>query len=289
MKRREFIREAAIAAGAIALAPATGFMNVEAKAKYASDRIALGKTGITVSRLAIGTGTSGFGYHSDQSESLGISGLADLLKAAHEHGINFWDSADAYGTHPHLRAALKLISREKVVILTKTEASTKEEMQADLDRFRKEIGTDYIDIVLLHMMTDSDWPTGKAGAMEVLSRARESGIVRAHGVSCHTLRALETAASSSWVQIDLARINPAGAIMDADASTVVHHLRRMHDDGKGVIGMKIFGSGQLVHRRDECLRYVLSLPCVDAFTIGQRGQSEMLDLVKRIPDVSVAS
>ena len=77
--------------------------------------------------------------------------------------------------------------------------------------------------------------------------------------------------------------------MDADASTVVHHLRRMHDDGKGVIGMKIFGSGQLVHRQDECLRYVLSMPCVDAFTIGQRGQSEMLDLVKRIPDVSVAS
>jgi predicted aldo/keto reductase-like oxidoreductase len=171
--------------------------------------------------------------------------------------------------------------------MTKTHAADTDEMQEDLDRFRKEIGVDYIDIVLLHMMTDADWPSEMQEAMEYLSKAREQGIIRAHGVSCHSLEALEAAAKSDWVQVDLARINQAGVIMDADVPTVVKILRSMHKDGKGIVGMKIFGSGQLRNRIDECLRYVLGLDCVDAFTIGQENQAEMRDLLKRIPEASV--
>jgi predicted aldo/keto reductase-like oxidoreductase len=79
-------------------------------------------------------------------------------------------------------------------------------MRADLDRFRREIGTDYIDILLLHCMLDGDWPDRKKGAMAVISEAREKGIVRTHGTSCHTLEALKTSARTPWVQVDLARI-----------------------------------------------------------------------------------
>lgn len=287
MKRREFIKYTALAAGALTLPSYARVLTAEAPKKSANDVVTLGKTGIRVSRLAMGTGTNGYNNHSDQSERLGISGLADLLRAAYDEGINFWDSADQYGTHPHLKEALKSIPREKVVILTKTHASTADEMKADLDRFREEIGTDYLDIILLHMMTDWDWPEEKQGAMEVLAKAGGDGIVRAHGVSCHTLKALETAAGSDWVQVDLARINPAGAIMDSDVSTVTKVLNKMHADGKGVIGMKIFGAGRLLDRRDECLRYVLSLDFVDAFTIGQESQRELQDLIKRIPAASV--
>jgi predicted aldo/keto reductase-like oxidoreductase len=235
----------------------------------------------------MGTGANGYNYHSDESEKLGIGGLADLLRTAYDQGINFWDSADQYGTHPHLKEALKSIPRERVVTLTKTHASTADEMKAYLDRFREEIGTDYLDIILLHMMTDWDWPEEKRGAMEVLAKARGDGIIRAHGVSCHALKALEAAASSDWVQVDLARINPAGAIMDSDVSTVTKVLNKMHADGKSVIGMKIFGAGRLLDRRDECLRYVLSLDFVDAFTIGQESQRELQDLIKRMPAASV--
>jgi len=286
MRRREFVKYTAFASGALAFSPFTSLVNGETTKKYANDLVTLGKTGIKVSRLAMGTGTNGYRYRSDQTDKLGIGGLSDLLHAAYDHGVNFWDSADQYGTHPHLKHALKAIPREKVVILTKTHATTADEMKDDLDRFRKEIGSDYLDIVLLHMMTDSDWPEEKQGAMEVLDKARQDGIVRAHGVSCHTLRALEAAANSDWVQVDLARINPAGASMDADVPTVEKVLRRMHKDGKGVIGMKIFGAGRLRNRVDECLQYVVGLDFVDAFTIGQESQGQMQDLLRRIPAAS---
>ena len=289
MKRREFIKYGALTAGALTLSPYTRIFADDAKKKYANDIVTLGKTGIKVSRLAMGTGTHGFSHQSDQSRMSGGGSLPGLLRVAFDHGINFWDSADQYGTHPDLKEALKSIPREKVVILTKAESTTADEMKSDLDRFRKEIGTDYIDIVLLHMMIRSDWPNQKQGAMEVLEKARQDGIIRAHGVSCHTLEALEAAANSSWVQIDFARINPAGVIMDADVSTVESVLKKMHSDGKGVVGMKIFGAGRLVDKRDECLRYILNLDFVDAFTIGQRGQDEMLDLLARIPEASVAA
>ena len=201
MKRREFIKVTAAAAGSYALSSVNPILAVDEQKKYANDIVTLGKTGIKVSRLAMGTGTNGYNYRSDQTRKLGIKGVADLLKSAYDHGINFWDSADQYGSHPHLKEALKYVPRDKVVVLTKTHAETAQEMREDLDRFRKEIGTDYIDIVLLHMMTREDWPDQYQGAMEELSRARERGIVRAHGVSCHTIEALETASRTDWVQI----------------------------------------------------------------------------------------
>jgi aryl-alcohol dehydrogenase-like predicted oxidoreductase len=286
MERREFVKYAAATAGVLSFSPFAELLALGGKKKYASDIVTLGKTGLRVSRLAMGTGTSGFGHRSDQTDRLGIRGLADLLHAAYDEGINFWDSADQYGTHPHLKEALKHITREKVVILTKTKATTAGEMSSDLDRFRQEIGTDYLDILLLHLMTDPEWPTKKRGAMDVLEKAREDGVIRAHGVSCHTLGALEAAAASDWVQVDLARINPAGASMDDDVPVVVKILRKMHSDGKGVIGMKIFGGGRLTDRVDECLQYVLGLDCVGAFTIGQESQREMQDLLRRIPAAS---
>jgi len=281
MKRREFIRYSALTASALTLSPYT---NLLAEKKHAYDIINLGNTGIQVSRLAMGTGTHGVNRRSNQTEELGIKGVADLLHAAYDNGINFWDSADQYGTHPHLKEALKGIEREKVVILTKTHATTAAEMKADLDRFRKEIGTDYLDIVLLHLMTDPEWPKEKEGAMEVLARAREDGIIRTHGVSCHTFGALEAASKSDWVQVDLARINPEGIVMDAEIPAVVKVLENMHKNGKGIIGMKVLGGGRLRNQVDECLQYVLNLNCVDAFTIGQENIKEMKDLISRIAE-----
>lgn len=288
MKRRDFFKYTALTAGAITLSPLGKIFNQELKKKYASDIVTLGKTGIKVSRLAMGTGTHGFGRRSNQTDLLGLKGLSDLLNVAYEKGINFWDSADQYGTHPHLKEALKTVPREKVVILTKTKATTADEMKDDLDRFRKEIGTDYIDIILLHLMTDPKWDEKKKGAMDVLAKAREDGIIRAHGVSCHTIGALRTAAASDWVQVDLARINPFGASMDDDVPVVEEVLKKMHNDGKGIIGMKIFGGGRLTNRVDECLKYVLNLDYVDSFTIGQENQKEFSDLLKRIPAASAS-
>jgi predicted aldo/keto reductase-like oxidoreductase len=120
-------------------------------------------------------------------------------------------------------------------------------------------------------MMDADWPQKKQGAMNVLAEAREKGLVRTHGVSCHTLDALKTAANTEWVQVDLARINPAGIAMDAKPEVVIPVLRDMKAKGKGIIGMKIFGAGH----------------CVDVFTIGTESRAELQQLITKIPEASV--
>lgn len=284
MDRRQFLRNAA-AGVSLSAFPHHAFAGE--KKKFASDRVLLGPRKVELSRLAMGTGTNGVGGSSNQTRQLGVQGLADLFKAGYDNGVTFWDSADQYGTHPHVKQALKSVPREKVTILTKTHASTEKEMRADLDRFRRELGTDYMDILLLHCMLDGDWPERKKGAMAVISEAQEKGIVRTHGTSCHTLEALRTAARTPWVEVDLARINPAQVAMDSDPHTVLSVLREMKAAGKGVIGMKIFGAGKLRNRTDQALQFALAQDCVDCFTIGSENRAEMEDLVRKIPAASV--
>jgi aryl-alcohol dehydrogenase-like predicted oxidoreductase len=289
MDRRQFLRQSSIAGGA-ALVGAQAFprhLYASASEKRAQDVVTLGKTGIRVSRLAQGTGTNGVGQSSNQTRALGLAGLAELLRVGVDQGVTFWDLADQYGTHPHAREALKTVARDKVQILTKTHASTEKDMRADLDRFRKEIGTDMIDVVLLHCMMSADWPKQKAAAMAVLSEARQKGIIRAHGVSCHDLGALQTAAASDWVDVDLARLNPAGAIMDASIERVLPVLSAMKRKGKGVIGMKILGAGRLRNRADDALQYALASPVLDCFTVGAENRHQLEDLITRIPKASV--
>ena len=284
MNRRNFLRSAA--AGSIALHAFPYHLFATTTKKYATDRVKLGPRGVEVSRLAMGTGTDGVGGSSNQTRKLGLKGLAELFDAAYDQGVTFWDSADQYGTHPHVKQALNRVQRERVTILTKTHASTEKEMRADLDRFRRELGTDYIDILLLHCMVDDDWPERKKGAMAVISEAQEKGIVRTHGTSCHTLGALKAAARSPWVEVDLARINPAQVAMDDDPATVISVLKQMKAAGKGVIGMKILGAGALRKRADESLQFALAQDCVDCFTIGSESRAEMEDLLRKIPAAS---
>jgi 1-deoxyxylulose-5-phosphate synthase len=285
MNRRDFFLRSGAGALALSNFPYHAFAGTTKKS--ASDRVTLGPMKVEVSRLAQGSGTNGVGGSSNQTRKLGLRGLAELFDAAYDNGITFWDGADQYGTHPHIKEALKRVPREKVAILSKTHASTEKEMRADLDRFRRELGTDYIDILLLHAMMDGDWPERKKGAMAVISEARGKGIVRTHGTSCHTLEALKAAAASPWVQVDLARINPAQVAMDASPQTVIGVLRQMKAAGKGIIGMKILGAGRLRNRADESLQFALSLDCVDCFTIGSESREEMLDLTRKIPAASV--
>jgi 1-deoxyxylulose-5-phosphate synthase len=249
--------------------------------KSAADVVTLGATGITVSRLALGTGTHGFGHSSDQTR-LGADGLVGVLRHGLDRGLNFWETADQYGAHAHLKRGLREVGRSKIVLLTKTHAKTAEEAEADLARFMRELGTDHIDIVLLHNMQSASWANERAGAMDYLERAKQKGLIRAHGVSCHTLGALKLAAATPWVDVDLARINPAGAHMDAEPETVIDVLRTMKRAKKAVIGMKILGQGDLVDRLDEAVAHAVGLDALDAFTIGFTSRAQVSDMVARI-------
>jgi len=285
MRRREFLVRTATAAGTVWLSSKTILKALAEqtlpKKFAANDTVTLGSTGIQTSRLAMGTGTNGVGHKSHQT-ALGIDGLSNLLRNGYDNGLRFFDSADSYGSHPHVAEALKHVPRDKVTVLTKSWARDAAGMRADLDRFRRELGVDYIDICLMHCLTEADWTDRYKGAMDALSEAKQKGIVRAHGCSCHSIEALRAAAKSPWVEVDLARINPIGAVMDADPATVVSVLKEMKAAGKAIVGMKILGAGALRTRQDEAIKYALSLGLLDAFTIGAENKQEQEDLLRRI-------
>jgi aryl-alcohol dehydrogenase-like predicted oxidoreductase len=285
MRRREFLIRSATTAGVAWLSSKAIFQALAEQTlpkKFAAyDTVTLGNTGIKTSRLAMGTGTVGSGHHSHQTD-LGVTGLSALLLNGYDHGLRFFDAADSYGSHPHVAEALKHVPRDKVTVLTKTFSRDAASARADLDRFRRELGTDYLDIVLIHCVTEADWTDRYRGVLDVLSEAKQKGIIHAHGSSCHTIEALRTAAKSSWVEVDLARLNPVGAIMDSDPATVIGVLKEMKAAGKGVIGMKILGQGALRNRQDEGIKFALSNGVLDAFTIGAESKQEQEDLIRRI-------
>lgn len=293
MLRRDFLRRTASYAGGAWLAQRMGRRALYGELPpsatdplpqrfQAQDEVVLGKTGIRTSRLAMGTGTIGYGGRSNQTR-LGTDPLVRLLADGyHENGLRFFDSADSYGSHPYVASALKGIPRDKVTVLTKTDTRDPAGVRADLDRFRKELGVDHIDIVLIHCVTEADWTTRYRGVMDVLSEAKQKGVIRAHGVSCHSLSALKAAAASPWVEVDLVRLNPIGSHMDADPETVIGVIKQMRAQGKGIVGMKILGQGDLRDKPQEAIRYALASGVLDAFTIGAESAGQQKDLLRRV-------
>ena len=240
----------------------------------------LGKTGIKVSLVGMGTGSHGSGQASNQTRK-GVKEFTRVVRHALDRGVTLFDVADQYGSHVYLREALKGVPRDKYVIQTKTHATNFADARSHLERYRLELGVDHIDIVLLHCMTTADWPAKNQGSMDYLMKAKEEGLIRAHGTSCHGMDPLNTSAKNPFVEVDLARINPEGLSMDDPnkPDVVASRLEEMHNAGKGVIGMKIFGEGKMTEpeRRDASLRYVLGLGTVNAFIIGFESTEQVDD------------
>jgi aryl-alcohol dehydrogenase-like predicted oxidoreductase len=230
-------------------------------------RVMLGRSGIETSVLALGTGTNGSAHSSDQTRK-GKDWLAGVLRNAFDRGITFWDLADEYGSHAAAAAALRGIDRSRVCILTKTFTRSSPACARDVDRFLREIGTDHLDVVLLHCLTDSRWPRRLAGAMEALSRAREAGKVRAVGFSAHSLEALRAGAAEPWVQVMLARFNRLGRHMDAAPAEVLPVLRTAREAGIGVVAMKVLACGDLAADVDGAVRFVADTAIPHAITVG---------------------
>jgi aryl-alcohol dehydrogenase-like predicted oxidoreductase len=284
MNRGEFLTGAAAGLSAAYLKPAAlGATALDIPAltqKYkATDTVVLGKTGIRTSRLAMGTGTIGGGGGSNQTRT---NALPRLLLNGYDNGLLFFDTADSYGSHPDVAEALKHVSRDKVTVMTKCDSRDPKQARADLDRYRRELKTDYIDICLMHCLTEDDWTDRYRGVMDVFSEAKEKGIIRSHGVSCHSIGALRAAAKSPWVEIDLVRLNPVGAFMDAEPATVISVIKEMRAQGKGIVGMKILGQGAMRTRQDDALKFALGSGVLDAFTIGAENTNEQSDLIRRI-------
>lgn len=290
MHRRQFLTRATTAAAAASLVGSAAPLRAGAAAARPAvpvpdspvARVALGKSGVTCSVVGMGTGTVGVGQASNQTR-LGVPEFTRVVRHALDRGVNLFDVADQYGSHVYLREALKGVPRDQYVIQTKTHATKPADARSHIERYRLELGVDYIDILLLHCMQKENWPEENAGSRDYLSEAKDKGLIRAHGVSCHGIDPLRVAARDPWVEVDLARINPEGLIMDSTVPAVVAELRAMHDAGKGVIGMKILGEGRIKdpERIDASLKFALGLGAVDAMVVGFQSIDEVDDLLER--------
>jgi predicted aldo/keto reductase-like oxidoreductase len=286
--RRDFLgASAAVGAASGLFGHAAG---AQVRPRTGADLVTLGRTGLKSSLLGMGTGSVGVRRSSNQVK-LGEAGFIKLVGHAYDRGIRYFDLADQYGSHLYFRSAMQQLKlpRDKLFLQTKTRATSAETARADLLRFREEIGTDYLDSLLMHCMMKETWPTDFRPVMDVLSEAKEKKWVRAVGVSCHGLAPLRRAVNTDWVEIDLARINPVGGNpgrMDGTPEEVSDCLKAMHKQGKGILGMKILAEGTLKtpEKQLESLRFVLGLGCVDAFVIGfERAEQidRIMDLIEK--------
>jgi len=285
ISRRHFLQTGMIGAAAIT----TGFTNVTFadSENFTIDKVKLGKTGLTVPRLALGTGTHGGNQSSDMTR-MGVENWVKIARHAQERGMTFYDAADLYGSHQNVKEILKVVPREKATLLTKIwtrpEKWNQDSPMKTIDRFRKETGSDYFDIMLMHCMTNANWKEDKKAYIEALSEAKQKGIVKAVGISCHNLEALKIAAEDPWVDVILARINPESVIMDASSAEVMAVLKKAHDNGKGIIGMKIFGEGRFTEeaQREKSLQYAIGSKNIDCMTIGMTSIEQVDENVNRL-------
>lgn len=293
--RRQFLTRATLSVSGALLAPRLlAEIPPAAKAFDPYERITLGKTKLKFSRVVLGTGMRG-GKRESNHTRLGKEKFETLIRESNDRGVDTFDLADLYGSHPYVIPALKGIQRDKFQVISKIWFAPggipeKERPDADVcvERFLKELKTDYIDLLLLHCVTAAKWPEELRKQMDILSKLKGQGKIRALGVSCHSLEALEACIAEPWVESVHTRINPYGMSMDGAPEKVVPVLKKIHAAGKGVVGMKIMGEGRLRNddeKRNASVKYALTLGCVDVLNVGCESIAEVDDLAARVKRV----
>ncbi|MCS7024617.1 MAG: aldo/keto reductase [Bryobacteraceae bacterium] len=282
LNRRHFLRSA-VGLAATALAPA-------AQKRSATDWVELGNSGVKVTRLAFGTGTFG----GRVQRELGQEEFTKLVRYAYDRGIRFFETAQNYaGMHEMLGKALKGLPRDSYRLMTKYRLKNTEDPKLVIDQFRKELNTDYFDILLLHCVRTADWTTQFAKLQDEFSEAKHRKIILAHGASCHGLLPLRAFPGHRWLDVALLRVNHKGTRMDnlqgddrapGVVEEPVQHIAKLHEQKVGVIGMKIMGEGafQTPQERDASIRFVMKLGTVDAITIGYKNTQEIDEAIERM-------
>lgn len=292
LNRRQFIRTSAVAAAGAALLSRWGTYDSPAATavkRTATDQVTLGKTGIKLSRLGIGTGVNS----GKDQVGAGKEAFVNMIHHAYDQGITYIDAAQRYETFHWIGDAIKGLPREKLFIQSKVPGKP-DDVVATIDMHRKTFNTDYIDSLLIHCMTQDGWTDDYKRVMDGFNQAKEKKWIRAKGVSCHTLGALRNAVDSDWTEVHLVRVNPEGRYMDGarqvwgqetvEINPVIDQIKTMHAKGHGVIGMKIFGNGDFRNpdEREKSIRFAMSRPEINAIVIGFTSPEQIDEAIGRM-------
>jgi 1-deoxyxylulose-5-phosphate synthase len=284
--RRHFLK-AGIAAGAIAT---TGSLPIQAQRESATDWVVLGKSNVKVTRLAFGTGT----FAGQVQRDLGQEQFNKLVRYSYDRGVRFYETAESYGDmHRMLGIALQGIPRENYRLMTKVTTRPDVDPQEKIDELRKLAKTDYFDIMLLHWQHTPTWPSDTKRWQDGILEAEARDAVKSHGASVHGLPALRQFPGNPWLQVAMIRMNHKGAKMDAEefdtnglgnVSEVVSHVRQVHQEGMGVISMKLIGEGTFTQREDRqaAMRFAFRHAGVDAVTVGYKNSKEIDEAIENL-------
>jgi predicted aldo/keto reductase-like oxidoreductase len=288
ISRRHFLK-ASLAAGSLATVGSVPLLAAESG--KATDWVALGNSGVKVTRLAFGTGTN----NGRVQRELGQEEFTKLVRHAYDQGIRFFESAESYpGMHQMLGIALKGIPRENYRLMTKVTTGDGQNPAEKIDYLRKIAQTDYFDIMLLHIQRGTNWPAQTTEWQDVILEAEHKQAVRTHGASVHGLPALRVLPENKWLQIGMIRMNHKGTIMDSDGRDfvdtgnvpeVVQHVQEAKKTGKGVISMKLVGAGAFSNSRDDrqkAMRFAFRNAGVDCVTVGTKSTAEVDEAIENI-------
>lgn len=284
--RRGFLK-AGLAAGVLT---GTGRLPLRAARGKATDYVTLGKSGIKVTRLAFGTGT----VSGKVQRELGQEEFTRQVRYAYDHGIRFFETAESYGEmHKMLGVALKGVPRDTYQIMSKVTTHEGVNPQAKIDELRKLANTEYFDVLLLHWQHVATWPSDTVRWQDALLEAQSKKAILGHGASVHGLPALRRFPGNQWLDIAMIRMNHKGTAMDAedymtggpgDVSEVVTHVKEVHQQGMGVISMKLVGEGRFTTREDRqaAMRFAFNNAGVDCVTVGYKNTAEIDEAIENI-------
>ncbi|HTS31819.1 MAG TPA: aldo/keto reductase [Bryobacteraceae bacterium] len=288
--RRDFLKSSV---AATLLSAAGGTALAQPAKRAATDWVTLGKSRIKVTRLAFGTGTRGGQVQRD----LGQDEFTRLVRHAYDRGIRFFETSDTYRGMPEmLGIALKGIPRDTYRLMTKYRTPNSGDPMPNIDLARRQLQTEYIDIMLLHCLRPATWEADYRSLVDGFSEAKSKKVILSHGASVHGLPALRTFPGNQWLDIAMIRMNHNGTRMDAEdpntqglgnVDEVVSHTRKVHAQGMGVISMKLCGEGRFTNAgdRDVAMKFAMNLGCVDAVTIGFKNTAEIDEAVERMSRV----
>ncbi len=235
------------------------------------DKQKLGDTGLHVSKMCFGSLTMG-PLQSNLSPQAG----GDLIIYGFDKGINFIDTAELYENYAHIREALKVIKREDYVIATKSYAYSKETAEESLKKAMKEMGTDVIDIFLLHEQENEHTLRGHEEALHYFIKMKEKGYIKAVGLSTHHIAAVKAALKMKEIEVlhPIVNINGLG-IQDGNIEEMLDALKTAHQMGKGIYAMKPLGGGNLLKNFKASFDFVLKLPYLHSIAVGMQNINEI--------------
>lgn len=229
----------------------------------------LGRSGLKVSRLCFGTLTM-----SPLQRNMPPEEGARLLIHAYERGVRFLDTADLYGTYPHIRLALR--EAPDYVVSTKGYVWDEPTAAAALERAFRGIGRDYIDLFMLHEQESLYTLRGHEEALNYLQKQKARGHIGAVGISTHFSGCVRAATRFPMIEVIHPLINRAGiGIQDGTRQDMEDAIRAARDMGVGIFAMKPLGGGHLISDSRAALAYAIESPLLDSVALGMQTFEEI--------------